>query len=108
MFKGSRQVGTLIEFLQAGGEVETPDFILKADGSPLLTRDHTYVVFLKSLPQFSAPVLNYNNYGVFEIVRSRIVPFAAGPGWNERRDMSEERFADDLKRMRMERARPAK
>ncbi len=93
------------KFLQSGGTVETSEQIIKSSDVKLLEAGREYVVFLKVLPQFSAPILAFNNFGAFEVVESQIFPLA---GNQERRGMSEMRFSDELDRMRIRRGGRAK
>src|SRR5947199_6465103 len=89
VFKGDAEPGATITFAQAGGRLETSDYVVN-DGEPrLLLPGHSYVIFAATRGQIHALSLTYNHFGAFEIANARVIPLAGGDVSNEWRNMSE-------------------
>lgn len=93
--KGSSPVQVV--FTQSAGELEFPDYILRASGEPLKSGER-YVVFLRRNEAFGGRMLVGERNGVFKIVRGRIEPQGFGKIAEEQRSVSEKSFGAELDR----------
>lgn len=92
--KGSRQ--SQVVFTQAAGELEFPDYILRAAGEALQVGAR-YVVFLRRNDTFGGRMLIGERSGAFKIGKGgRIEPQGFGKIAEEQRSVSEKAFGDEL------------
>jgi hypothetical protein len=95
-YKGSPE--GLIVFTQAAGEIEYPDYILRAPDEPLKIGGR-YVVFLRRNEVFGGRMLVGERSGAFEIRKGRIEPQGSGPFAEQQGKLSESSFTDELERL---------